>query len=161
MDDDAADVVRFGQADVLPCLAGVGRLVDPVAPIRGAGAVGFARPDVQDVWIGRRHGDIADGVDLFEVEDGGESLAVVDGLPQAARARRRVKSVGLLERHREIDEPAALAGRPDVAVRDRFERVLGHGLAEGVCQAEERNRRQRQGEDSQDVFSRYAHEFSF
>ena len=129
MDDDAPDMVGFPEAHVRPGLPGVGRPVDAVSPVGRAGVVGFTRPQPEDVGVRRGHGDIADREDLLALEERLEGLAVVLGLPQAAGGRGRVERVGLLEGHREVDEPAALLGRSD---RPEIQRLEDGGGVEGA-----------------------------
>ena len=61
MDANARHGLRIGQARVLPSLARVDRFVDATAVRNVAAHRGFARSDVDDVMIGRRDGDRADG----------------------------------------------------------------------------------------------------
>ena len=61
IDNQLADGTRIAQPDVLPGLAAVNRLVNAV-PMRGVAAdAAFARSYIDDVWIGRRNRQTADG----------------------------------------------------------------------------------------------------
>ena len=60
MNDDARNVQRSGEAHVLPCLAGVERLVNAVAPRRTLTVVRFAGAGPYDRGIRRRDRDVAD-----------------------------------------------------------------------------------------------------
>jgi hypothetical protein len=51
MDDDAADMMRFGKSHVLPGLAGIGGFIDAVPPVSRAGIVGLARAHPEDVGV--------------------------------------------------------------------------------------------------------------
>ena len=85
IDPDRGDVARVFQPDVLPGLAGVGRLPHAVALIdRSAHVADIAGSDVDDVRIRRRNGDRADRGDVLLVEDGLPHHAAVGGLPRAA-----------------------------------------------------------------------------
>ena len=89
MDDDLADLPLL-LPDVLPGLAAVGGLVDAVAGHDVAADVGLAGADVDDVGIGRRDGDGADGRGRLIVEDRLPGEAAVGRLPDAAGRRGRV-----------------------------------------------------------------------
>ena len=61
VDNQLADRPRIAQADVLPGLAAVNRFVNAVT-MRGVAAdAAFARSYIDDVWIGRRNRQTADG----------------------------------------------------------------------------------------------------
>ena len=55
IDGDSSDLARVGQAGVLPCPAGIDRLVDTVAVREVAADIGLAHTDVNDVRIRRRN----------------------------------------------------------------------------------------------------------
>ena len=61
IDDQLADRPRIAQADVLPGLAAVNRFVNAVTMGGVATNAPFARSDVDDVRIGRRNRQAADG----------------------------------------------------------------------------------------------------
>ena len=61
IDDQLADRPRIAQADVLPGLAAVNRFVNAVTMGCVATNAPFARSDVDDVRIGRRNRQAADG----------------------------------------------------------------------------------------------------
>jgi hypothetical protein len=63
------DLLRVAQAEVRPVCAGVRRLVDAVADGQVGPRQAFAAADVDDVRIGRRHGDPADRAGWLIVED--------------------------------------------------------------------------------------------
>ena len=88
---DAPDLAAVGQADVRPGLAGVGRLVDPVARRQVAAQARLAHADVDDVRIRLRDGDRADRSGPEEaVRDVAPGHAGVVGLPDAAAGRAHV-----------------------------------------------------------------------
>jgi hypothetical protein len=95
IDGDAADAVSWAQADELPGAAGVGGLVHAAAVGGLRAGIGLAGADVDDVGIGGRDGDGADGLHRFMVEDGAPGAAGVVGLPHAAADRAHVEGVGL------------------------------------------------------------------
>src|SRR5207237_8101015 len=78
------DLVGLLEAHVLPGLAAVGGLVDPVAVGDGVARVVLAGADPDDVAVGRCHADVADGDGGLVVELVVEGDAVVAGLEQAA-----------------------------------------------------------------------------
>ena len=61
VDNQLADGARIAQADVLPGLAAVNRFVNAVTMGCVAANAPFARSDVDDVRIGRRNRQAADG----------------------------------------------------------------------------------------------------
>src|SRR5262249_1029301 len=68
MNYDAADLEALGEPLVLPRFAAVGGAIDAVAIGDGVARIGFAGADPDDVPIGRRDGDGADGYGVFLVE---------------------------------------------------------------------------------------------
>src|SRR5215472_10075369 len=76
VDRQRGNALRVAQAEVLPRPACVGGLVNPVANGKIGARQAFAAANVNDVRIGRRHRDRADGL-LW--------LAVNDGIPRAAK----------------------------------------------------------------------------
>ena len=90
MDDDLTDVQRPFQTDVLPALASVHRLVDPVAVGDATLAVVLATADPDDVGIGRIDGETADGIAALVVEDRLPGCAGVVRFPHPTGAGRDV-----------------------------------------------------------------------
>src|ERR1043166_2722833 len=78
IDHDAGDLVRVGQSDLRPVLAGVDRLVHPVADRGVVARILLARADVDDVRIARRYRNRADRADVLLVEDRLEGRPAVD-----------------------------------------------------------------------------------
>src|SRR5271156_1775538 len=99
IDDQAADGVGVAEADELPGGAGVDGFVDAVAADDVAAHTGFAGADVDDVGIGFRDGDGADGGRgvFCLVEDGLPVEAAVGGLPDSAGDCAEVISIGLAD----------------------------------------------------------------
>ncbi len=143
IDDDAADVVRVLQPHVRPGLAAVGRLVDTVAPVGAARGGRLAGADPHDVWIRGSHGDVTDRDDRLVVEDRRPRNAVVDRLPEPARAGRGVDGGLILFGNGEVDEPAALPAGTNRPERERLEHFRCERLRRDVGgdqQQGERNR---------------------
>ena len=95
IDDDFADGARVAQADVLPGLAAVHGLVDAVALRDVAAQAGFSRADVQNIWIGHRHGEAANGGRAFLVEDRGPGQSAVGRLKDTAAGASEVVGGGI------------------------------------------------------------------
>src|SRR5688572_12629546 len=91
VDDDARDVARVGEAEVLPGLAAVGGLVDAIAERDRVADVGFARADVDHVGIPGFEREVANGLDRLLVEERRPGGAGVGALPDAARCASDVK----------------------------------------------------------------------
>ena len=112
MNDDAADVARVGEAGQLPRAAGIGRLVDAVAPRRALAIVGFAGSGPDDVGVRRRHGDVANRHHRVDaIEHRRPRRALVDAPEDAAAGGRDVDGVGLTRHARDRDVVDAAAGR--------------------------------------------------
>ena len=120
MDDDAADVEGIIQSHVFPGGAGVGRLVDAIAPVRHAGvataAVRFAGANPDDIRVGLGDGDVADRDHVFVVEHRRVGETVAGGFPKSAAGRGNVKGGRLAQGNGEVDNPAALSTGADRTV---------------------------------------------
>jgi hypothetical protein len=94
VDADGGDHLAFAQPQMRPRLAGVGRLVHPVAD----GQVGADDPrtasDIDRIGIGRCDGDGADRAGGLVVEDRDPVGAVVGRPPHAAVVEAGVEGVG-------------------------------------------------------------------
>ncbi len=112
IDDDAADLPRVVQADVLPGLSAVGGFVDSVARAESGANVGFAGAGIDDVGIRRRNFQCADRGDGLPIEYRLPGHAGVDRLPDAAVDRAEVKR-GSVARHAGDCNGAAAAKRAD------------------------------------------------
>ena len=77
VDGDLRDLLAVAQAEMRPGLAGVGGFVDAVADREIGTLQSLAAADVDDVRIGRRDGDRADGSGRLIVEDRIPGAAVV------------------------------------------------------------------------------------
>ena len=95
IDGDLRDLLAVAQAEMRPRLAGVGGFVDAVAGGEIGTLQSFAAAGVDDVGIGGRDGERADGAGGLVVEDGVPGAAVIGGLPDAAVAHADVEDVGL------------------------------------------------------------------
>ena len=79
MNDYAADLKRLHQTHVLPGLAAVGGFVDAVSTGHRVARIILPRPHPNDIRIGRRRANIADGDGRLTVELVLERDPVVDG----------------------------------------------------------------------------------
>jgi hypothetical protein len=112
VDDDAADVMAVGEAEVDPGLAAVDGAEDAVAPRGRLAVVGLARAHVEDGGVGGGDRDVPDAGGLLVVEDGLEGGAVVLRLPQAAGRRSHVEGRRPgLDDGEIVDASAMVAGR--------------------------------------------------
>ena len=94
MHGDLADVVGCVEAEMGPCAARIGGLVDSIAEAGGVAQGGFAGADVED--IGRRWGDCqsADRGDGLVVKYREPRSAGVPGFPNAAVDVPEIEFVG-------------------------------------------------------------------
>ena len=95
VDGDLRNLLAVAQAEMRPGLAGVGGFVDAVADGEVGPLQALAAADVDDVRIGGRDGDGADGAGRLVVEDRIPGAAVVGRLPDAAVAHADVEDVRL------------------------------------------------------------------
>ncbi len=112
--DDAADVHRVLEAEVLPRLAAVGGAVDAVPVGNAALAVVLPRADPDDVRVVGVERDAPDRERAFRVEDRRPRDPGVLGLPDAAD-RRDVPGRAIVRAHRDVDHPAGRHRGADVA----------------------------------------------
>src|SRR5262249_21968385 len=112
VDDDAADVARLLETDVLPGLAAVGGLVHAVAPRDAVARVVLAGADPHDVGVGRRHRDGTDAQGRLVVEDRLPAVAAVGGLPDAAGRGAEVDRLGVALPARVLDADVVQLGPP-------------------------------------------------
>jgi hypothetical protein len=133
--------MAFPQTHVRPCLAGIGGLVEPVAPVGAPGAGGLAGADPDYVRVRGRDGDVTDRDDRLIVEDGHPRNAVVHRLPEASRPGRHVDGGRFELGNRDVDEPPALASRPDSAERERIEHFRPERLSREVGSQQQRRQR--------------------
>ena len=110
------------KAHVRPRLAGVERLVDPIAGIRAAGASRLSGADPDDRRVRRGNGDGSDRQLALTVEDRLERRAAVGRLEDAARPGREIERVEVIPgrrvRHRDRGRSCLHPERPDVPERE-------------------------------------------
>ena len=116
------------EAHVRPALAAVGGLPDAVSDgdVRADERLAGAGPD--DLRIGGRDGESADGVDRLVVEDGPPGEPGVLRLPDPAGGRTRKVSEFVAGHARDGD--GAVADRTDVAEAERIDVLRGDLLSE-------------------------------
>ncbi len=114
IDDDAADVHRILEAQVLPRLAAVDGAVDPVAVGDAALAVVLAGADPDHVGVVRVDGDAADRERALGVEDRRPGRPAVLRLPHPADGGQ-VPRGGVVGPHGDVDNPAGRHRRTDAA----------------------------------------------
>src|SRR5438046_677124 len=123
IDQDRGDLSRAVEAQVLPGLAGIDRLVDAVAFVDAAAGDQVAHADVDHVSVGGGDFEGADrgrGGDV--VEDRRPGFADAGGFPDAAEGEADVEDAGLADGARDRrDAPAA--NRPEVAPDEPGEEV--------------------------------------
>ena len=123
VNEDACDALRLPESRMHERGAAVGALVDTVPERRTLPVVRLARTHVEDIGIGGREGEGADGVRLVAVEDRFERRPVVRRLPQTAGREPHVEDPRVLGVDREIVDAAALPrgadGPPPEALEQR------------------------------------------
>ena len=110
---DVGDHLRIAQAEVRPGFAGVGGFVHAVADREVRPDDARAAADVDDVRVGRRDRDSADGAGGLVIEQGRPGGAVIRGAPDAAVIETDVEHVGLAGHARQSTR-ASGAGRADL-----------------------------------------------
>src|SRR5215813_1428972 len=89
------NLLAIPQPKMGPCLSGVRRFVDAVAD----GEIGSVQPlsatDVNDIWIGCRHRDRANGLCRLLIENRIPSAPIVVRLPHATVHLRHIEDIGL------------------------------------------------------------------
>ena len=114
IDGERRDLLAVAQAEMGPGLAGVDRLVNPVAYREVGAQQTLPAGDVDDIRIGRRDGDGPDRLRGLVVEDGPPRAAVVVRLPHPAVDLADVEDVRLA-RHAGARARSPAAKRPDQA----------------------------------------------
>ena len=130
IDLDLGNEVALGEPDVGPGLAGVDRLPDAVAVGARAGVHRLARPQVEDLGIGRGDAQRAHAHVAVLVENGLEVRAGVLGLPHPAARGEDVVGRGLSGGHGELGDPAREVDGPDPAPGQQIE-IVGRDLRLG------------------------------
>ena len=120
VDDDAGDAACVVEPHVLPGLAGIGGLVDPVADRDVAADPCFPCAGPHDVGVGRGDGERTDRLHRLVIEDRLPVHAAVGGFPDAARGRPGV--VDALVARDAGDRGHAISHGADVAVLELGER---------------------------------------
>src|SRR5262249_61560617 len=100
------DVLRGGQAQVLPGPAAVGALVHPVPETDAALRLVLAGPQPDDVRVVGVERDAAEGVGAVVVEDGLPALAGVGRFPQAAGGDGDVPHLAVARVHGDVADTA-------------------------------------------------------
>ena len=129
IDHDSRHLSSLAEAQVLPALGPIGRLVDAVAPGAALAVVVFTGADPHQVGVVARNRDVADRHPGRRIEHRGQGDAAVDRLPEPAGGGRDIEDVGVPFQHREVVDPAARPGRADVP---ELEFVEGTTLPGGV-----------------------------
>ena len=104
------DALGVAQAKVRPGLARVGGFVDAVTQRQVRPRQAFAAANVNDVGIGRRHGNRANGFGGLAVKHGIPGAAVIVRPPHASVDRTHVKNVGLARHAASSARPASARG---------------------------------------------------
>ena len=122
IDNNAVDLHRVLEADVLPCCAGIGRLPHPIAQ---AAPDGVAGSGINDIGIGRSDLDGADAIHAgLLIHDWQPGHAAAGGFPDAAQWRAGIKHAGIADDagHR---RDASAVERPNVPP---FEAAIKAGI---------------------------------
>jgi hypothetical protein len=115
IDHDAPDVRRRAQPHVRERAPTIGALVHTVAPARALPVGALTRAHPHDARVALIERDRPDRVHRLITEQRGPRGAVVGGLVQSTRRRRREEHVRVRLVHGEIHEAAGHGGRPDRA----------------------------------------------
>src|SRR5258708_7178095 len=93
---DSGDLLRIAKAEMTPVLAAIVRFVHAVADGEVGTLESFAATNVEDVGVGGRDRDGANGAGRLLVEERLPGAAIVVGLPDAAVVHANEKNVGLV-----------------------------------------------------------------
>ena len=138
IDGDLRNLLAIAQAEVRPGLSRIRRFVNAVANGEVGPLKTFAACDVNDVRVGRRDGDGADGLRRLVVEDGRPGAAVVVRFPDAAVHLAHVKDIRLARHTRHgARSPAAMRANhaPAHALKHRV------GILLGLAHADDRHQK--------------------
>ena len=131
VDDDPRNVVRVSETHVLPCLAGVGRLVDTVAGVGTSRGEGVASADPHNVRLRRRQRDVADRAVTLTVENGLPGRSVVRRFPHAPNPGGLIDRVEMVPgwriRNRDVGDAHLHPERSDVPVAEGLQQILVEG----------------------------------
>ena len=119
---DLAEVLRAGEARLLPGRAAVPAAVHPVAPADMAPAHVLSGAEPYDFRVRRIEGYGADGVGGVFVEDRFPGGAAVFGLPEPAGTHHHVPGGAPLRVHGDVGDAASHQGRADPAELQSLDR---------------------------------------
>src|SRR6516165_2068344 len=115
MDADAADKLRFAEAEMAPAATGIGRFVDAVAPGDVEPDLGLPGAGINHVGVGACHLERTDRRRAEKpVTDAAPIDPAIDRLPHAAGAGAEIKHPAISGVAGNGDD-AATAWRPDAA----------------------------------------------
>ena len=111
---NAADVLGIFQPQVLPAFSSVDGAVNAIAEkgARGKFAVGLSGPDIQDIRIGGRQGNVADRKRAFIFKYRFPGNAAIGGFEHAAHRSAGVDDIGVSRMKGYVGDPAAYVERP-------------------------------------------------
>ena len=112
IDFDIGDHLRIAQAQMGPGLAGVGGFIHAIAHGKIGPDDAGAAADVDDVGVGRRDRDGADGAGGLVIEERNPGGPVIGGAPDAAVIEADIEDIRLAG-HARKRARAAGPGRPD------------------------------------------------
>ena len=156
VDQHLADVHRRTEAHVREGLAAIGRLIDAFAPTGGLPVVRLTGADPDEVRVGLRDRDRADGEEALVLEQRRVERAVGRGLPDAAVGGAHVVDGGVRLIDREARDAARHRGGADraevqgVELGRHGELVLRRGTGRGEGAEEERGDEGAVGQGSHD-----------
>ena len=127
IDDDAADLARVTQTDVLPAFPTISRSIHPIAGGEVRSNVGFPRAHVNNSWIGGSDSNRADRSNGLMIEDGRPGHSGVRGFPDAAIDRAEIKRIRI-PGDPGSSNGAASSKRTDEAPLEPAEKISGNGL---------------------------------
>ncbi len=138
VDEERRDLLAAAQSEMAPGEACVGGFVDSVAHREIGALQAFAAGDINDVGVGRRDGECADGAGGLAVEERVPGAAGVGGFPDTAVVGADVENVGL-RRYAGGGDGASAAERSDVAPAEAGVEV-GRELLRGERRGEEQEK---------------------
>src|SRR6266513_1438095 len=148
IDNDAADLLSVAEAEVTPCLAGIGGFVDAVAGRKVRPLNSFSAPDINHVRIRGRHREVADRASRLLVEDGCPDATIIGRLPDAAVVDADVEDIRLTSNARCPNRPPA-PERPDHSpLKTGVKRWIDSLRADRACWEGESARDKRKEKDS-------------
>src|SRR6266852_1745738 len=112
--DDRGNLLRVAKPEMRPRFSGISGVVKSVAGGQVRALQSFAAAHINNVRVGRRDRESADGTAGLLIENGIPRAAKIVGLPHAAVYRGHIKNVGLMQ-HAGDRHSAAAAKWPDAA----------------------------------------------